>query len=133
VSIFLNTRKKLLSGFNVIVSGTVIKGAGRSRLFGYPTANVAYAGKLDLAPGVYIGQARVLDRTYPCVVCFGAAGKKRFEVHLFGFDGDLLDLEITVELKDQISELIEASNHKELQQKIELDIQKAKALLCLPE
>ncbi len=115
----------------MIVKGTVIKGAGRSRLFGYPTANVGYKQEPDLASGVYVGQATVDDQTYPCVICF--TDTKLFEVHLFGHDQDLYDQELQVEVGQKVSDLKKCDSLEELKEKIEQDIAQAKKILCLPE
>lgn len=116
----------------MIVSGTVIKGAGRSRLFGFPTANVDYAGELDLAPAVYAGYALVNDQRYPCVICYGARvvdEKPRFEVHLFDFEGNLYGKEIHVEVGEKCNELTSIKDETLLAAKIASDVEKARKVL----
>ena len=43
------------------LEGRVVRGAGRGRGLGFPTANVAAEGELRPALGIYAGRARVLD------------------------------------------------------------------------
>ncbi len=114
------------------MTGIVIKGAGRSRLFGYPTANMDYAGELDLEPAVYAGQACVGEECHPCVICYGARvidGKRRFEVHLFDFEGDLYGKEIRVEVGEKCNELAPITDETLLAAKIASDAEKAREVL----
>ncbi|MBU0531810.1 MAG: riboflavin kinase [Candidatus Uhrbacteria bacterium] len=116
----------------MIVSGKVIAGAGRSRLFGYPTANVDYAGELDLVPAVYAGHALVGDDRFACVICYGARvvnEKRRFEVHLFDFEGDLYGRDLKVEVGDKCNELAPIKDETLLAAKIASDVEKAKEVL----
>jgi len=108
------------------VIGKVIPGAGQSRLFGYPTANLELRLKPDIEPGVYVATTRFNNSDHQAVVCFGAGNSDRFEVHVLDYDGDLVDQEIEVELKDRISGLIETDNQEMLKEKIEADIKLAR-------
>jgi len=114
------------------VSGTVVEGAGRSRLFGYPTANIDYAGELDLEPAVYAGYATLGQEKVPCVICYGARvidDKKRFEVHLFGFEGDLYGRKLRVEVGKKCNEIAPIKDETLLAAKIASDAVKAKEVL----
>jgi riboflavin kinase/FMN adenylyltransferase len=46
------------------ITGTVVRGAGRGRGFGVPTANLAPEVPLALATGIYAGRAVLLDRNH---------------------------------------------------------------------
>jgi riboflavin kinase/FMN adenylyltransferase len=90
--------------------GAVIKGFGRGRTIGVPTANLDCAGQFVPADGVYAGRCRVGDRAYAAAVSIGdmptyTEGKRQIEAHLLDFDSDLygktLDLELTDWLRDQ--------------------------------
>ncbi len=120
----------------MLVTGTVIKGAGRGRLFGYPTANVDYDNDLELDRAVYVGEAVISDRTYACVICFGAreeAGRPWFEAHLFGFSGDLYGSRISVRVGKKVNEIVPLADEEALKEKIAADVRLAKEKLCLPE
>jgi len=113
------------------VTGKVIKGAGRSRLFGYPTANLGYSEVPDLEPGIYVGQATVSDQVFPCAICY--TDTKLFEVHMFGLKQDLYDQEVKVEVGQKVSDFKKFDKVEELKQKIKQDIARVKEILCLPE
>lgn len=78
------------------VDGVVVRGAGRGRGIGVPTANLEVEGALLPAPGIYAvwaslpGGERVMGAaslgTNPT---FGAGAPLTLEVHLLDWDGDL--------------------------------------------
>jgi riboflavin kinase/FMN adenylyltransferase len=87
------------------LSGPVIRGAGRGRTLGIPTANFTVPeDKLLPANGVYVVGARVGDRllrgalNVGLVPTFGTGGGPSVEVHLLDFDGDLYGHRLQVHL-----------------------------------
>ena len=107
----------LLLGRPVELQGPVVRGAGRGRGLGVPTANVAPEGELVPRLGIYAARARVLDAkgavasTHLAALSIGsnptftAAGSVTVEAHLLDFDGDLYDrrlrLEVLHRLRDE--------------------------------
>jgi riboflavin kinase / FMN adenylyltransferase len=96
---------RMLLGRDLDVDGTVIRGAGRGRQIGVPTANVAVDGEILLPkPGVYAVRAQLLDtgQTITGVANLGtnptfvAAGALSLEVHLFDFARDIYDRRLRV-------------------------------------
>jgi len=87
-----------------MITGKVIKGAGRGRDMGFPTANLDIEN-IEAEEGIWIGYA---DKK-PALIFIGAAKtfgetQKRAEVYLLDFDGDLYGQEIAVELIEKIRE-----------------------------
>lgn len=88
------------------VEGVVVRGDGRGRELGFPTANLDVPGGLLVPPdGVYAGWAR--DRR--AAVSIGTnphfgGGERRVEAHLLDFDGDLYGERLVVELWTPIRE-----------------------------
>lgn len=82
------------------VEGTVVRGDGRGRELGFPTANLDVPVGLLVPPdGVYAGRAR--DRR--AAVSIGTnphfeGVERRVEAHLLDFDGDLYGERLVVEL-----------------------------------
>ncbi len=107
------------------VTGKVIEGLGRSREFGFPTANLEFSSPPEIEPGVFVAKVRFNGVEHNAAVIFGAGNSNRFEVHVLGFAGDLVGQEIEVEIKDRISGLIETDNQEMLKEKIEADIKTA--------
>jgi riboflavin kinase/FMN adenylyltransferase len=87
---------RLLLGRDFDVDGQVVRGAGRGRAIGVPTANLVAEGALLPRPGIYAVWARV-DGGAPIMGAaslgtnptFGHGAPLSLEVHLIDFDGDL--------------------------------------------
>src|SRR5262249_21373081 len=105
----LSTVRRLL-GRPYAVTGTVVKGDGRGRDLGFPTANLAFGKPVALPPnGIYAvrvgwGGRDPLrpDRRADAVASLGVrptfgGGERLLEVHLFDFDGDLYGQQLRVE------------------------------------
>src|SRR5919106_2399152 len=86
-----------LLGHHFFIDGTVIRGAGRGRELGVPTANLATANELIPPPGVYATTATVDGVVYPSVTnvglrpTFGDVEKPVIESHIFDYSRDLYD------------------------------------------
>lgn len=81
--------------------GKVIRGAGRGRGLGFPTANIDAVP--DVEEGIYIGYANGM----PSLIFVGAAETfdetaKRVEVYILDFDGDLYGQELDVRIVKKI-------------------------------
>ncbi|HEY3368532.1 MAG TPA: bifunctional riboflavin kinase/FAD synthetase [Symbiobacteriaceae bacterium] len=119
-------RTAKLLGRPFALTGEVIRGDGRGRTLGFPTANVFLApGRLLPATGVYAARATVLDptgtpsgdlprevaprtgQTYGAVLNLGRrptfqGTDLRCEVHLLDFTGDLYGRELRVEFLNRL-------------------------------
>ena len=90
--------------------GRVVRGEALGRTLGFPTANLRlHEEKLVPADGVYAARARIAGESAwrPAAMSVGVRptfdGRAReLEVHLLDWDGDLLDLDLEVELVDWI-------------------------------
>ena len=85
-------------------AGMVVKGRGEGRtLLGIATANILPSEHAALPrPGVYAGWATVEDRRWPAAISVGVPpsvprAHHVLEVHLIGFEGDLLHKHLTLE------------------------------------
>ena len=96
----------MLLGRPFDVDGQVVRGAGRGRTIGVPTANVVIDGELLPRPGVYAARVRPegsdKDTWYDAAVNLGTnptfvqAGALSLEAHLLDFDADLYDQRLRV-------------------------------------
>jgi riboflavin kinase/FMN adenylyltransferase len=89
------------------VSGPVVRGAGRGRKLGYPTANVQFTQELVPLPGIYVIDAEAGGKTWRGVANVGFSptfgeNSLGLEAHLFGFEGELYGKEMTVWFRDRI-------------------------------
>jgi hypothetical protein len=100
------------------IGGTVVRGDGRGRTLGYPTANIAVDADLDAVDGVYAARVWVDGddgtggddgKLYGAMANLGVkptfsdgTGRRVLEIHLFGFEGDIYGRELTIELGEFI-------------------------------
>jgi len=83
-----------LLGHHYFIDGTVVRGDGRGREIGFPTANLDPINELVPADGVYATLAMVGDRWLPSVSSVGVRptigdGRPTVEAHLLAGGGDL--------------------------------------------
>jgi len=88
------------------LEGKVVRGAGRGRTIGIPTANLALTTEVRPAQGVYAGWATLTDgKGYRAAINVGTnptfTGKESpltIEAHLLDFDADLYDATLRLQL-----------------------------------
>lgn len=110
------------------LDGTVVRGAGRGRGLGFPTANLAVApGLLVPGPGVYAGRAVLANDSRPAAISvgtnptFGDEGV-RVEAHLLDFDGDLVGRGIGLEFWERLRDQVAFDSVRELVDQIAADV-----------
>lgn len=91
-------------------AGPVVRGAGRGRKLGFPTANIQHPAHQFLpATGIYAGYVRIDDERLPSAVSVGynpqfGGQTVGAEAHILDFEGDLYDRRIGLELVRRIRE-----------------------------
>ncbi len=123
----------MLLGRDFSVSGRVVRGVGRGKQLGYPTANIDYTGRLMPLGGVYATWAVVDGRRHWGVANLGSnptfgARDFSFEVYILDFDEDIYDKVIEVGFIDRIRHEIKFSGPAELIRQIRDDITLAKRM-----
>ena len=116
-----------LLGHPYRLSGTVIRGAGRGRTLGFPTANLENVETLLPADGVYAGVTQVEEHSYPAAVSIGpnptfGETERKIEVHLVDYEGELYGEQIDVDLFDRIRANVQCANADELKRQLAEDI-----------
>lgn len=110
------------------VEGIVVRGDGRGRELGYPTANLDIPDGLLIPPdGVYAGWTR--DRR--AAISIGTnphfdGVERRVEAHLLDFDGDLYGQRMVVELWSGIREQRSFDSLEELVAAIDGDVERTR-------
>lgn len=140
-------RKLLLSGAveeaarrlgqHHMIEGRVVRGDGRGRQIGIPTANVDYPPILIPENGVYACRVQIDGRDgprYPAVTNIGSRPTfdKRevtLETHLLDWDGDLYEKSIRVEFVSRLREEKKFSGPDELVRQIHVDIENGRKKL----
>lgn len=118
------------------LNGLVIKGEQIGRSIGFPTANIHVPNDYKLIPkdGVYAIHVTVNGKIYKAMLNIGNrptvnGSKKTVEAHLFDFDGNLYDLQVTLHLSHFLREEIKFENLDALKKQLYLDQEIAKKIL----
>lgn len=123
-------------GRSYFLSGRVIKGQGRGRQIGFPTANIDYGKELIIpALGVYITQTTIHDMTYNSVTnigvnpTFNTGIEINIETHLLDFSRDIYGEEVRVSFLKKIRDEKKFSSVNDLVAQIAADVQFARNYL----
>jgi riboflavin kinase / FMN adenylyltransferase len=117
------------------VNGIVLRGAGRGRTLGFPTANLRPDRPLILAAGVYAARASWDDNSHAdAVVNVGyrpTFGEDQYwvETYIFDFAGDLYDLRLGIEFLHRIRPEMKFPGVEALKRQVAIDIDAARRLL----
>jgi riboflavin kinase / FMN adenylyltransferase len=129
-----NANRLLGRSFSYI--GTVVKGAGRGRALGFPTANLdlGYPWKVMVSLGVYGGWAEAGGRDYAAIANIGkhptfGGDAVNIEVHLLDFTGDLYAGEVRFRLEFAVRPERRFPSVEELRAQIAQDIGTVRARL----
>jgi len=116
----------------MIIQGQVIKGEGRGRKQGLPTANLDPKLAKDIDEGVYACLAFLKKEKCPAILIFGAPDEKnnpKLEVFFLNNCPDIYGERIKVEIIKKIRPLIKFKTKEELLAQVKQDIKKSKQLL----
>ena len=125
----------MLLGRPYVLRGEVVKGDGRGRSIGYPTANVLPDPMLVVpARGVYAGLVNIDGGWHAACTNVGLAptfgrGEDRVEAHLLDFDEDLYARVVDVSFVERIREEKKFSCVEELVEQIGRDVEEARRLV----
>ena len=115
--------------------GLVVRGDGRGRKLGFPTANIQTESSGDKlkeqALGVYVARIKIGGEIKKGIAnigkrpTFNKDGKVSLEVHIPGFEGDLYGQTVTVELIQHLRNEIEFGSVLEFKKQISVDVELA--------
>ena len=113
------------------IRGEVVRGAGRGRTLGFPTANVKTDRPLGLPAGVYVCQVTVATRQHQAVVNVGfrptfGETELAVEAHVLDFTGDLYDERVTLTFVRRLRDEKKFPSIDALRQQIALDVAAAR-------
>jgi riboflavin kinase / FMN adenylyltransferase len=114
------------------IRGEVVRGAGRGRTLGFPTANVKTDRPLGLPVGVYVCRLLVGARQHQAVVNVGyrptfGETDLSVEAHVLDFAGDLYDQRVTLTFLRRLREERKFPSVDALKEQIALDVAAARA------
>lgn len=115
------------------IDGMVGHGAARGRQLGFPTANLEKSSVLLPPFGVYAGRVTREKQSYAAAINIGpnptfGEQSTKVEVHLIGFDGDLYDKKIEVELLKRLRDIRKFNSIDDLVAQLHRDMAEAKQL-----
>ncbi|MGC2064404.1 MAG: bifunctional riboflavin kinase/FAD synthetase [Thermodesulfovibrionales bacterium] len=123
-----------LLGRAYAITGVVVRGDGRGRTLGFPTANIAPKHAIIPAHGVYAVRLFVRDRFYDGIANIGirptfSKETLSIEAYLFAFDEDIYGEEISVYFLEKIRDEKKFGCVADLVSQIRDDIEIAKQIL----
>jgi riboflavin kinase/FMN adenylyltransferase len=121
-------------GRHFTLEGRVVKGVGRGKGLGFPTANILTDKEILPRPGVYAVKVRYHDVLYDAVMNIGfnpTFGTERIslEVHLLDFSADLYDETLRVYFVERLRDEQVFDSVEHLVQAIADDVLRARDLL----
>ena len=123
-----------LLGHHYFVDGTVVRGAGRGRELGFPTANLLTGNELPPPSGVYATTATIDGIVYASVTnigmrpTFGDVDRAVIEVHIFDYARDLYDQPIRLSFLQRLRDERAFPDVDALRAQIDADCRSARRL-----
>jgi riboflavin kinase/FMN adenylyltransferase len=116
-----------LLGRRPTLRGVVVKGDGRGRELGFPTANLALDHALRPPRGVYAVRVELDGEAKPAVVNIGirptfGRSEELIEVHVPGWSGDLYGRTLEVSLLARLREELRFASAADLKRQIAADV-----------
>jgi len=119
------------------VRGLVVRGDGRGRKLGFPTANlfVPVNGKLIPPPGVYAVLGGIKQGVFGGAIHIGPrptfrGSRPTIELHLLDFDGEIYGEEVRVEFIRHLREVRPFASASALVDQLKFDVEAARAALA---
>ena len=128
---------KQLMGHPYSLRGPVIRGDGRGKQIGVPTANIDYPReKIVPAKGIYAGWAALDDKKYKAAISIGVnptfTPEKQIpsvEAYLLDFDRDIYGKELEIEFIARLRNELKFPSVDTLVEQIWRDVEEAKGIL----
>jgi riboflavin kinase/FMN adenylyltransferase len=124
-----------LLGRDPYISGVVVKGAGRGKGLGFPTANLDVCDTLVVPrDGVYFGTVSIMEddgSLLPAIINIGdnptfGISKKWIEAYIIDFDKRIYDKEIKIKFLDRHRDEVKFNSSDELIDQIRKDVRQAR-------
>ncbi|MGD2067204.1 MAG: bifunctional riboflavin kinase/FAD synthetase [Gemmatimonadota bacterium] len=118
------------------VRGLVVRGDGRGRQLGFPTANLHIddGGKLVPAPGIYAVRGVLRRGTFPGALHVGprptfGGSSSTVELHLMDFEGDLYGERVRVDFVRRLRDVLPFDSAEALVRQMREDVERAREVL----
>ena len=117
-----------------IFFGTVVKGLGKGKTIGFPTANIKLINnELHIDSGVYAMNATIDNQNYKGMLYVGTRPtlnmwEQTIEIHIFEFDKNIYDMHISFQILHKIRDEIKFESEKELIEQLYRDKETVKTI-----
>ncbi len=121
-------------GHHYFIDGTVVRGAGRGRELGFPTANLSTENELVPPTGVYATAATIAGVVHPAITnighrpTFGDTDTIVIETHIFDLARDLYDQPLRLAFVQRMRDERAFADIDALRAQIEADTRSARRL-----
>jgi len=110
------------------IRGVVVRGEGRGRRLGYPTANLSQIDTLVPGEGIYAGRAWIDQRVWPAAVSIGPnltfnENTPKVETYLLGYEGTLYDRLIEVDFLARVRDIERFNSAEALVARMDRDVE----------
>jgi len=121
-------------GRHFSLAGSVVHGAHRGKMLGFPTANISTDKELIPADGVYAVKVKIGEKLYDAACNIGSnptfgTAPVSIEVFVFDFNTELYDSEIRVYFIERIREEKKFDSIDDLKKAIASDVAKCRSIL----
>ena len=125
---------KQMLGRKFSIEGPVVKGDGKGREIGFPTANIDTKNLILPPNGVYASYTKFNGKTHKSLLNIGVRPtiikpnpSIQVEAHILKFNENIYDQVIDIELVDKLRNEIKFESIEELKKQISCDIENAKS------
>ncbi|MDH5542811.1 MAG: bifunctional riboflavin kinase/FAD synthetase [Nitrospinota bacterium] len=123
-----------LLGREHAVSGVVIKGAGRGKILGFPTANLGQTVETVPGPGVYATKVELDGKLYDSATHVGViptfdVDVPGIEAHIFDFNSEITGQNIEIRFIAKVRDTARFASIDELKEQIRKDCEDIRRLL----
>ena len=128
-------RAASILGRNFVLTGAVVKGAGRGRELGFPTANLEVSPESAIpSDGIYATWAHLGDQRYMAATSIGTRptfdeSEQTIESFLLDFEGDLYGHEVRLEFVQRLRDELKYTSVEALVEQIDKDADQTRTVL----
>jgi riboflavin kinase/FMN adenylyltransferase len=130
------SRAAELLGRNFAFDGKVIRGEGRGKGLGFPTANLAVPDELAVpAHGIYACWASIGEERFMAATSIGTRPTfdgtgRTIEAFILDFDGDMYGRTVRLEFVDRLRDELKYETTQALQDQVSRDVDQTRTLLA---
>ncbi len=136
----VETAAKLL-GYPYSFEGTVVRGDGRGKTIGYPTANITAGDPLKVIPanGVYLVSVRLGHDAHFGMMNIGvrptvtSGDQKTLEVHILDFDKNIYDQRVEITFFKRLRDEKQFASVQDLAAQLEADKSRTRELIAMKQ